>query len=55
LKNSKNPDLEKALYMWYCELRKKDPTLPIGRDLFTEKAEYFAKELGVSDFVPSNG
>jgi hypothetical protein len=29
--------------------------LPIGRDLFTEKAEYFAKELGVSDFVPSNG
>jgi hypothetical protein len=55
IKNSKNPELEKALYMWYCDLRKKDSTLPIGRDLLCEKAEHFAKELGVTNFVPSNG
>lgn len=52
---AKNPDLEKAVFLWYCDLIKKDPTLPIGRDVITTKAELFAKELGITNFVPSNG
>ncbi|XP_054652952.1 tigger transposable element-derived protein 4-like [Dunckerocampus dactyliophorus] len=55
MKLPKNPDVEKALYLWYCDVRKKHPTFPIRRDLLSQKAEQFARDLGVGNFIPSNG
>nr|XP_057933526.1 tigger transposable element-derived protein 4-like [Doryrhamphus excisus] len=55
MKQAKNPDVEKALYSWYCDVRGKHPAFPIRRDLLSQKAEQFARELGVGNFIPSNG
>ncbi|XP_061890779.1 tigger transposable element-derived protein 4-like [Entelurus aequoreus] len=55
IKLAKNPDVEKALYLWYCDVRKKHPTLPLRRDLLSQKAEQFARDLGAANFIPSNG
>jgi hypothetical protein len=46
-------DVENALYKWFISAR--DKNVPISGDILMKKADFFAKELGISDFKASSG
>lgn len=53
MRNAENVELEKALFLWFTQMRCKHAVLTDA--ILTEKARYFGDLLGVKDFKYSTG
>ena len=47
-RNGKHEELEKALFLWFGEVRAKN--LPLTEDIIKTKAKRFGDALGITDF-----
>ena len=53
MRGAKSDDIDKACYQWLISARYK--ILPVNGIILKDKALYFGKELGLEEFMTSDG